>query len=85
MTTCRLALGAPFDWEKRWEYDAWRISAAAEFEVAISEAGLQPQYVDTSSPSDSIFWWDRHLTHDEIFICEKATRMVLGELPEDVS
>lgn len=79
----------PYDWEKRWEYDAWRVMSsetAHRFSVALAEGGLPPQFIDIANPVGPLFWWDRRLTLPEIGIAEKALALALGgELPMDAS
>lgn len=77
-----------FDWEKRYEHEAWRVTDAEmghRFDTALAEGGLPAQFLDVSSPAGPIFWWDRKLTAAESGICEKALALAIGELPPDAS
>jgi hypothetical protein len=81
----------PFDWEKRWVYDAWRVTTpemAERFAMALCEGGLPPQYRDDHGRGPlfwTIFWWDRRLTTDEHAVAERALELAVGHLPEDAS
>jgi hypothetical protein len=86
MKAC-MAEPRPFDWEKRYEHDAWKMTGsemAHRFSVALAEGGLHPQYRDDCVPGP-IFWWDRKLTSSEHGIAERALTLAMGEFPLDGS
>lgn len=77
-----------FDWEKRYEHDAWRVTTAQEairFAVGLAEGGCPAQYQSEEINGSLIFWWDRHLNGREHDIAVKALSLAVGHTPDDVS
>ena len=75
-----------FDWEKRYEHDAWRTTSeemAHRFSVGLTEGGLSPQFLDLANPIGPLFWWDRKLTPDERSIARRALTLAMEGSPDD--